>query len=127
MDVKRQITIIAALHIGFGSIFLLVGILGFIFFTGIGIASCDPEAVGILGILGFVGLLLMSLLAVPGIVAGVGLLKYRPWARILTMIVSCFYLFAVPIGTAFGVYCLWIMTENTAKDAFENVPKVHSS
>ena len=42
-------------------------------------------------------------LAVPGLVAGIGLLKYQNWARILNMILSIFDLLAVPIGSlAFG-------------------------
>ncbi len=48
-------------------------------------------------------------LGLPAIIGGWGLLHYRPWARILMIVVSIFDLFHIPIGTALGVYGLWVL------------------
>lgn len=45
----------------------------------------------------------------PGLLAGFGLLGYRQWARVLTIILSILNLFNFPIGTAVGIYGLWVL------------------
>ena len=51
----------------------------------------------------------MLVLSLPGIIAGVGLLKFRPWARIVTIVLSALNLMNIPFGTILGVYGLWVM------------------
>jgi hypothetical protein len=85
MDMQRHVTIIAALEIAFSAIFLLGGIIVFVFFAGIGVLSHDSEAVGVLGLIGTIGLFIMVILGVPTLIAGIGLLKRQSWARILTI------------------------------------------
>ena len=57
-------------------------------------------------------------MSLPGIVAGVGLLKFRPWARILAIILAIINLFLFPIGTALGIYTLIIMFNDETKALF---------
>ena len=52
------------------------------------------------------------------IIAGIGLLKRREWARILTIILGIFHLFGFPIGTAIGVYTLYVLFNDQAKALF---------
>jgi hypothetical protein len=49
------------------------------------------------------------ILSVPDIIAGVYLLKYRNWARILCIVLSILNLPSFPLGTALGVYGLVIL------------------
>jgi hypothetical protein len=64
---------------------------------------------GILGpILGAMGLV-VSAVAVAGVVAGWGLLTHQPWARVLTLIVGIISLIHFPLGTALGIYTLWVL------------------
>jgi hypothetical protein len=49
------------------------------------------------------------LLGLPSILGGWGLMRYRPWSRILMIVVSAFHLFHVPLGTALGIYGLWVL------------------
>jgi hypothetical protein len=49
------------------------------------------------------------MLSLPGVIAGIGLLKYRPWARILTIVLSVLNLMNIPFGTILGVYGLYVM------------------
>jgi apolipoprotein N-acyltransferase len=59
-------------------------------------------------IAGFIGTLLLAI-AVAGFLAGWGLLNYRPWARMLTLILGVISLIHVPFGTALGIYTLWVL------------------
>jgi hypothetical protein len=61
------------------------------------------------------------LLSVPEIVAGVGLLQGSNWARFLALFLSVLNLFAVPLGTAVGVYSLWVLLQNETEALFEPV------
>ena len=47
--------------------------------------------------------------AIPGIIAGIGLIKIKNWARILAIILGVLSLPAFPIGTALGVYTLIVL------------------
>ena len=53
------------------------------------------------------------------ILAGYGLLNYKGWARILTIILAILNLILFPIGTALGIYTLWVMFNDEAKPLFE--------
>jgi hypothetical protein len=53
-------------------------------------------------------------------VAGIGLLKYREWARILTLILSAFMLIALPFGTALGIYAFWVLLVSEGRDAYKS-------
>lgn len=52
---------------------------------------------------------LFLLKAVAGFVAGWGLLQREPWARVLTIVLAFLALFHVPLGTALGIYSLWVL------------------
>ena len=56
--------------------------------------------------------------SVPGLVAGIGLLKRRPWGRILGIVVSALSLVHVPFGTALGVYGLWVLFHRDTERLF---------
>ncbi len=47
--------------------------------------------------------------AVAGVIAGWGLLQREPWARILALVVGFIALLHVPLGTALGIYTLWVL------------------
>jgi len=47
--------------------------------------------------------------AIPGLLAGYGLLKFAPWARVLTIVLALFELIRFPFGTCLGVYSLWVL------------------
>ena len=41
--------------------------------------------------------------------ASLALMKYKPWARIAIIVLSCLSLLAFPIGTLLGGYSLWVL------------------
>lgn len=60
---------------------------------------------GLIGSLGVV----MVLESLAGLFAGFGLLEYQSWARPLTIILSLINLLHFPLGTALGLYGLWVL------------------
>ena len=54
-----------------------------------------------------------------GLAAGIGLLKRRQWARVLTLVLAVFDLMAIPIGTAFAVYAFWVLVQPRTAAMFE--------
>jgi hypothetical protein len=122
-----HVKVLAALFIIFGALGTLAG-LGFMALLGaIGIAGAasDPDAWMALPILGITGAALGAFLlavSLPGIIAGIGLLRFRPWARILTIVLSALNLMNVPFGTALGLYGLWVMLSEQGARLFTSAP-----
>ncbi len=115
---RDHVRILACLHIVFGSLGVLCAIAAVLFFGGIaGVLGAavphDLEAWHIaMPVLGMVGLAICGffmLVSIPGIICGVGLLKFRAWARILGIVLSALDLLHVPVGTALGIYGLWVL------------------
>lgn len=55
---------------------------------------------------------LILLFAIPSIIGGVALLNQKKWALTLLLILGCFKLFSFPIGTALGIYTIWVYVES---------------
>ena len=47
--------------------------------------------------------------AVAGILAGWGLLNREPWGRVLALVLGFLALIHPPLGTALGIYTLWVL------------------
>ena len=120
---ELHVKVLAAFHLVFGVLGLMGSLLVALVFGGaagiINMAAIDdPDAllaVPVVGLVGSILAILIFTLSVPGIIAGVGLLKCRPWARILTIVLSVLNLVVVPFGTLLGIYGLWVLlSRNTA-------------
>ena len=59
-----------------------------------------------------IGVITILLFAVPSIIGGIALLNKKKWGLTLVLILGCFKLFSFPIGTALGVYTIWVYSEN---------------
>ena len=118
---EQHVKALAILNIVLGSLGVLVALLILIFFSGIaGIVLHDGDsdanvAVPILGLVGGVGALVVAALSLPSLIAGIGLLKFRPWAQTLTIAVSILNLIHIPFGTALGIYGLWVLFNDETK------------
>lgn len=131
---REHVRILGILNIVLGSLGLLVGIGLALFFGGLGIfasmaSSDDPDALFAIPILGAVGgiiLIALLLFSAPQIIGGIGLLKGQPWARILMIVLSALSLMSIPIGTALGIYGLWVLLNEETVRMF-NAPGPPSS
>ena len=117
---KQHVSLVGALHIGFG-ILGLIGTLaiyfGFQFLFDL--VGEDPVAEGVLSYVGNSLALIILFFSSLGIIGGIGLFSYRPWARILVMIVSAINCLNVPVGTAKGVYSIWVLMQPETIELFE--------
>jgi hypothetical protein len=55
---------------------------------------------------------IIILFSIPSIVGGIGLLNNKSWALTLLLVLGCFKLFSFPIGTAIGIYSIWVYSED---------------
>jgi hypothetical protein len=55
-----------------------------------------------------------------GFFAGWGLMHREPWARVLALVLAFFVLFInIPIGTAVGVYTMWVLMPAESEQEYE--------
>src|SRR5688572_5290918 len=111
---RTHIKVLGAIHIVFGALGIFTGLGVMLLFGGIaGIVAMSESAaesaiaVPILGSIGgviFIGALILSL---PSLIAGIGLMNFKPWARIVMIILCVIELLNIPFGTALGIYGLW--------------------
>lgn len=111
---QTHVKVLAWLFIIFGA-FYLIGAFGVQMFVGIITAIIGAEggqdaALGatIFGLTGTAISVFLVCMGIPGIITGIGLLKLKRWARIAGIILSAMRLISFPIGTALGVYGLWV-------------------
>ncbi len=124
---KAQVELVGILHIVYSGIGILIAIACFVLLSGIGWMSGDETAMGVLGLIGLLIALFIGVASIPGIIAGIGLLKLKSWARILAIIVSCLDLFSIPFGTALGVYTLYVLMNEEAIRLLSGEPVIQST
>jgi hypothetical protein len=118
--VEKHLTLISVINIVFGIILLLVGLGLFIAVAGGGLISQDSEAIFITGIVGMFFAVFFTVLAIPGIIGGVGLLKHKDWARILMLIIAILDFMAIPFGTIIGIYTIWALMKDETIELFQS-------
>jgi hypothetical protein len=88
--------------------------------------AADPNdaavALPIIGIAGTALVVFLAAVSLPGLIAGIGLLKRRPWARILGIIVAILSLVNIPIGTIVGIYGLWVLFSSETEQILSESP-----
>jgi mannitol-specific phosphotransferase system IIBC component len=118
---KKHVTVVGAIHIGFG-ILGLIGAIAVFFALNFAKGFVDNEEIPTL-VLGFLSLslpLLIGFMSTLGLVGGIGLLTYKSWARYLVIVVAALGCLNIPIGTLKGVYSLWVLLQDETVKLFEN-------
>ena len=123
---EKHINIVAALHIGLSILGIIIGVFAFFTLNLIGDFSGDQDAQFVLSIIARALVGFLVFLSIPGLIAGIGLLKRKEWARILTLIISVISLLNFPLGTAVGVYSIWALVNKEVVDEFKNSTNVSS-
>ncbi len=124
---ESHVRILGMLRIALSVLMLLGGIVALLVLGGIGgiaamVGGSETEnslaAAGVLGIIGFAVFLILFVLSLPGIICGGGIMRFRPWAKTLGIVMSAFDLLNVPVGTILGIYGLWVLTNNSTEPLF---------
>lgn len=108
----------AILQIVYASISILIGLFLLLVLGGLAtlVSALErtPDAMVGATVLGVVGIglfVLMAVLSAPAMIAGIALLRGASWGRVLTIVVAALQLLSFPLGTALGIYCLWVMLQ----------------
>jgi hypothetical protein len=118
-----HIRLAAWLRIIWSGLGLIPALLFLLAFGGAGIIasvlSGAAIAAPLIWVIGSFIALMIAITALPGLIAGWGLLAYQPWARILNIVLGALDLFNFPLGTALGGYSLWAMLHPETVALFE--------
>jgi hypothetical protein len=117
-DMRTHVPVLGWVLIVSSALLGLVGLLAFVILIGVGAISGDRNAFAVLGFIGAMVAGLLVLLAAPGVLAGIGLLRRANWGRVLAIIVAALGLLNFPIGTVIGVYALWVLFQSSAEAYF---------
>jgi phage shock protein PspC (stress-responsive transcriptional regulator) len=115
---EEHVRILGILHIALSALGIIAAVIVFVVLVGSGIITGDEEVIFITRIVGIGVSGLLVLFSLPGIFAGLGLLKYESWARILALILGFINLINIPFGTILGVYTIWVLTNKEVRELF---------
>jgi hypothetical protein len=116
---EKHVTIIGILYIVLNALWVIVAAIIFSVLTGAGMISGDEEAIAITALVGIVVASFLGLISLPGIIGGIGLLKWQPWARILVLVLGFINLLNVPFGTVLGAYTIWALMNDETIGLFQ--------
>lgn len=121
---REHIRILGILNIvmggltAFGGIVILIVMGGAVkmIVSAAGIGDDEARnAVPIIATIGIFVAVFLLVLAAPAIIGGWGLINFRPWSRPLMIVLSILHLIHIPLGTALGVYGLWVLFSDEAR------------
>ncbi|NLL14567.1 MAG: hypothetical protein GX267_14275 [Fibrobacter sp.] len=133
----KEIELLGALHIAISILYTLVFSAIYAVLFSKGFFSGEESSANIqLVIFAVVGVFLL-LFAISGVTAALGIIRGRPWAQMMILILGCLDLICVPLGTALGIYTIWIfmhseksglkMTKDESGDSKMVIGKQNSS
>jgi hypothetical protein len=119
---EKHVTVVGAVQIGFGALKLLAALTLFGIIVGEGLLGGviwgDKIPIAVTAFVGTAIALWLAVLSVPEIVGGIGLLRWKSWARYLVLVLAVVDLFSIPVGTAVGVYSIWVLVQDETAELF---------
>jgi hypothetical protein len=119
-NMKKHVTLVAALQIGFCTIGIIGALVLFFVFSFAGSFVVNDE-VGT-AVLKFIGTFLPTiiiLVSLIGLIGGIGLLSHAKWARILVLVIAALGCLNFPLGTLVGVYSIWVLMQDESIKLFK--------
>ncbi len=110
----NHLKILGILYLAFGILGAVVAVVLFNSHTGYfsvkGVITMLASTSGFVSVIAF----FFAVEALPALVTGVALLKRWFWARFSAVVLGFFSLLIVPLGTALGIYTLWVVINEKA-------------
>ena len=129
MDLQAHKRTLSIIHICLGVldilIFSIIGGFAYAFFPFIENAIMEEggDAIWVVpmigGILKAIFFIVFVFTALPSIIGGIALLQGRKWGMMLLMIAGCLSLFSFPVGTAVGIYTIYVFIEDNKQKSQE--------
>lgn len=117
MEVHKRI--LAILYIISGSLQILAMLFASAFISAIIpfiMVEAGPDAqwvfIWLVPFIRMIAIVVILFFSIPSIIGGIGLLNNKSWSLTLLLVLGCFKLFSFPIGTAIGIYTIWVYSEN---------------
>lgn len=120
-----HVKVIAVLCIVVGALGVLGALFSSFIFSALAAivgSTHDPDApmgMAVLGVTGATLAIVVLVLSIPYILYGWGLLKLRPWSRIVGIVLAAISLIYIPFGTIFGIYALIILFNKETEALFQ--------
>jgi hypothetical protein len=115
---RQHVTLLGSLLVAQGILGLLAALVVLLSVAGGGVLSGDAEAMAVTGIVGLAVGGFLALLALPSLIAGIGLLSRKRWGRIFALVVCILSLLHLPLGTALGIFGIYVLTRDDAAAQF---------
>jgi hypothetical protein len=115
---EKHLQFLGGLFIIFNTLTLVIALVVSAIVVGGGMISGDETVMAITAMVASILAFILLIVSVPGIICGFGLLKRRPWARVLAMVIGVINLFNIPFGTALGIYTLWVLMHDDSQPLF---------
>ena len=125
---NRHLDVLVLLYVVWGALFLLAGLIGLA--LTVGAAALAGRAAGDVGVelaagltAATFGMVAVTALAWGGIhaLAGVAVRRQRPWGRAVAVVFGVLDLALLPLGTALGLYALWVLLHDEVRSRFRPV------
>lgn len=123
-NARGHVQIIGVVEIAFGILGIIGG--GFLglfalLIPNLEFESTDPSPEGTATMLFLVMIFLAGVLFLVGVahvIFGIGLVRYKNWGRVGTMVIAALNLINIPVGTAFGIGALYVLTQPAVEELF---------
>jgi hypothetical protein len=113
-----HVKVLATLFI-ISALFMAIPALGLLLFPGMMLTGMAHGPFPFAGPLFTTIALAFISIPVVNIIAGIGLLRYREWARVLALVLAAFMLIGFPFGTAMGIYAFWVLLSNEGSASYK--------
>jgi hypothetical protein len=118
IKMKKHVTVVGAIHIGILGLIAAIAVFFALNFAR-GFVQGEDVPNMVLKFLSISLPLLIGFMSTLGLIGGIGLLSYMPWARYLVIVVAALGCLNIPIGTLKGVYTLWVLLQDSTVKLFE--------
>ncbi len=126
MGMESHVKVLGILYVGLGvlgGLAALILLISFGGFSGLMVQAERSDFVSgpMVQVIRFFGggiTAVMLLLAIPSVVVGLGLMKFRPWARSLSMVVATLHIVNIPFGTILALYSFWVLMSPETEPLF---------
>jgi hypothetical protein len=116
---RTNIKVLGWLYIVMGALGLVTGVTILTILMGTGMISGDRQAMAILFIVGMLVAGILTVLSAPNVIVGIGLLSFKPWARVLGLVLGFLNLPGFPLNTILGIYTFVSLLNEDAEALFD--------
>jgi len=124
----QHVKILGILHIVFGALGVLAAVIVLMIFGGLSAVvnmtdhGADVPPAPVLGIIGGVIFIVVLVISLPALIIGIGIMNFKPWARIGGIVLSAIDLLGFPFHTILGIYGLWVLLNQETERMFAAPP-----